>query len=103
MGQQDLTRGDLSQRQDLLDSQPLLVQQTTLDDQCLVYLGELLEHLGYADRITGRTVRLFPDKSDGRRTDQQIFNLEAQLVDGETHQGVLVNLVLAAGLAQGTT
>ena len=68
-----------------------------------MYLGELLEHLGYADRITGRTVSLLTNESDGRRADQQVFNLETQLVDGETHQGVLVNLVLATGLAQGTT
>ena len=68
-----------------------------------MYLGKLLEHLGYADRITGRAVSLLPDESDGRRADQQVFNLEAQLVDGKANQGVLVDLVLATGLAQGTT
>ena len=76
MSQQDLTRGDLSQRRELLDSQPLIVQQTTLDDQCLVDLCELLERLGYTNRIAGRTVSPLPDESDGRRTDQQIFNLK---------------------------
>ena len=50
--------------------------------------------------IGGGTVGLLADERYGRGAGKQVLHLEAQLVDGEADQGVLVHLVLAACLAQ---
>ena len=58
------------------------------------------QRLGDGHGITGRTVRPFAYEGDSRGAGQQVLQLEAQLVDGQPDEGVLVHLVLTAGLAQ---
>ncbi len=102
MGQQDLARGDLRQGVDLLGAQALALEQATLDEKVGVVLGELSECPGHGDRVAGRTVLALAHEGHRGRPDKQVLEVEAQLLNGEPHQGVLVDLVLAAGIAQRT-
>ena len=59
--------------------------------------AKLAEGLGHRDGVAP----VGGHEGDGRRPGEHLVELEAQLAGREAHQGVLVDLVLATGLAQG--
>ena len=66
-------------------------------------LGELAQCPGNRDGVAGRAVLSLTHKGHRCGSDEQVLEVEAQFLDREPHQGVLVDLVLAACIAQRTS
>ena len=73
---------------------------TFLDDECGVVLAEVLEDLGHVNGVAGCSVGLVGDERKGGRARQQFLEFEVQVTGGEAHQGVLVDLEVAADVAR---
>ena len=72
-------------------------EETALDLEVRVDLGELPQGLGHED---GVAVAVPADEGDGGRADQHLLDVQAEVPGGEAHQGVLVDGVLGTGLTQ---
>ena len=65
-------------------------------------LGELAQRLGQRHGVACRAVGALAHEGDRRRAGEQVLEVEVELLGGEAHQRVLVDPVLAAGVAQRT-
>ena len=66
-------------------------------------LGELAECPGNRDGVAGRAILALTHEGHSGGSDEQVLKVEAQFLNREPHQGVLVDLVLSAGIAQRTS
>ena len=98
--QQHVARRNFGQNVDLLDGEPLIVEDAAFDHQGTVGPGKVLKRFGYRHGITRGPISPLTHEGDRRRPCKQVLQVKAQVPHGKSHQGVLVDLVVAAGLAE---